>query len=149
MTGEERYVLEMTPETAQIVSEACELFARTVFGQLNMAVDVLAEGIPLDKIPPTDSEYHQDQFNEWVKRRSAAYLKAKEIKGLLMPEISVNGSYGVGHNREADIAWQAYEVLRYTMAWHDHPDGGITVNFDKPMTWTDEPLPKCRVEEKE
>lgn len=143
------YILEMTPETARIITKACELYARTIFGQVETVVDTIAEGIPLDRMPPHGDVAFGHEWDEWLKRREEARIIADQIKRILMPEIPVNGSYGVGHHREADIAWEAYEVLRYTMAWHNHPEGGVTVNFYEPMKLTDEPLPKCRVEEKE
>lgn len=142
----ETYVLEMTSETAFVISQACELYARAMFGQFEHIIDTVADGIPRKKLPPQGDPAFHEEFEKWLSRRRSANDIAAKAKAELFPELPRYGSYGVGKNRDADIAWQAYEVLRYTRAWHDHPEGGITVNFDKPMRWTDEPLPKCRVE---
>ena len=39
------------------------------------------------------------------------------------------------------------EAIRYAIAWHDHPEGGLAVCFDKPMKFSDAPMPKCEVKE--
>ena len=143
------YILEMTPETAFIVSQACELYARAMFGQFDYLIDAVADGIPWHDLPPQNDLAFHEEFEKWLARRRAASEKAAQARADLFPELPRNGNYGVGKYRDADIAWQAHEVLRYTRAWHDHPEGGITVDFDKPMCWTDEPMPKCQVLEKQ
>lgn len=143
----EKVVLEMTRDTARIVTAACELYARSIFGQIDYVIDEIAEGMPYQNIVKSKSkEEHNLAFEDWLKRREQAEMLGRQIKAQLFPELPLNAWYGVGKNRRADIAWQALEVLRHAMAWHDHPEGGITVNFDKPMQWTDEPLPRCRIE---
>lgn len=42
--------------------------------------------------------------------------------------------------------WAVYAAIRYALAWHDHPEGGDTVDFGEPLGYG-EPLPKCEVEE--
>ena len=148
MSMEEKYILEMTPETAILVTRACEFYARAMWGQLGIIADDIANNIPWERMPPKDSKEYGEAFENWLTKRANAEEAMNEAKLSLFTELAENASYGVGHNRDSDIVWQAYEVLRYARAWHDHPEGGITVDFNKPMKWTDEPLPKCRVEEK-
>lgn len=44
-------------------------------------------------------------------------------------------------------AWNIYTALRYQMAWHDRPEGGWGLHFDKPYPWGGEPVAECRIEE--
>lgn len=39
------------------------------------------------------------------------------------------------------------QLSRHCKAWHEHPEGGLTVNFDEPMNCSGQPMPKCEVVE--
>ena len=145
----EKVILEMTPTTARMLMTACEFYFRAMIGQFDYCVDVIADGIPWErdiKHSKMYEEEHKDEFDGWIERREASKTHAEYAKQELFPELGRFGSYGVGKCAEADIAWQVNEVVRHTLAWHYHPEGGWTVDFDKPMQWTDEPLPACRIE---
>lgn len=40
--------------------------------------------------------------------------------------------------------WAVYATIRYALAWHDHPEGGVTVDFQEPLG-IGETMPKCKV----
>lgn len=42
--------------------------------------------------------------------------------------------------------WAVYATIRHTLAWHDHPEGGMTVDFDEPMGYG-EPIPRVEIKE--
>lgn len=126
------YVLELTPEQSRAIQRACEFYARMRFGQFQEVTWQLMN-------------FRDDDFCE---RRDKAEDLLFEARKFIYPELETRGhSYGVGRDYEADSAWEVYEALRYEMAWHEHPEGGITVNFDQPMRFAGAGVPKCFVKE--
>ena len=146
----EKVILEMTPTTARMVQTACEFYFRAMIGQFEYCIDEIANGIPWKrdiKHIKMHEEERKDEFDGWIERRKASITHAEHAKQELFPELGRYWSYGVGKCEDADIAWQVNEVVRHALAWHRNPEGGWTVDFDTPMQWTKEPLPKCRIEE--
>ena len=89
----------MDRETAQIVRRACEFYSRAVCGQID---ETLLEAI-----------------NAWSERDDAYFAireqledSLKRVKTLLFPELPADAHYGIGHNRNADLAWNINQVLR-------------------------------------
>lgn len=129
-----RYVLTLTPEQARVVSRACELFTRLHVGQLNELSWELLDLASLGS-------------KEYCERRDAAEPLLMEVRRLYFPDLILPGeSYGVGHNVVSDRAWDVHQVIRHAMAWHEHPGGGITVNFHAPFPAAGEELPICEVQ---
>ena len=74
-------------------------------------------------------------------------LKLKEI---YFPELHGHGhSYGIGHDAVSDRVWSTYMAIRHCMAWHEHPEGGIGCQFDRPFSLGNEPVPECIVKNKD
>lgn len=138
------YTLTITKKQAQVISCACELLSRIQGGQIREAFDHL----PLKKGVDW-SVYHEIQ-DELTKR---------------MPEILQDGidgrssSFGVGNPKlpeSHDIAWDLYTTIRHKLSWEYAVEQGIvesensprkfpemmTVNYDPPMKWSNEPLAK-------
>ena len=124
------YTLTMDAETANVVKRACELYARILFGQW----DELSWEMTL-------------RDKTFIDRRRDCETFLGLARAAAFPDLVPGQSYGVGHDRTADTAWNAYQAIRYAIAWHDHPEGGHTVNFDKPLRVSDAPMPKCEVQE--
>lgn len=126
-----RYVLTLTEGQAKVVGQACELYCRLHIGQLTELNHELLLAENKDNI---------------CERRNAADALLLKLKELYFPQLHGHGhSYGVGKYAWADRAWDVYTTLRYRMSWYHHPEGGIGVNFDCPMQFGDEPLPKCEI----
>lgn len=125
------YTLTMDAETANVVKRACELYARILFGQW--------DEISWEMMRLLDSTF--------IERRNDCERHLAAAKAATFPKLLPGQSYGVGHDRTADTAWHAYEAIRCAIAWHDHPEGGLAVCFDKPMKFSDAPMPKCEVKE--
>lgn len=66
-------------------------------------------------------------------------------KMVLFPELHPGASYGVGRNHSSGIAWNIHQVIRYGISWHDYPEGGFAVNFDKPVHYSDTPMPEFEI----
>lgn len=112
--------LTLTPEHAEIVSKACELYARIKMGQF-------------DEIPFLCLS-HQLVGDEYCARREGAEKSLLEARKFIYPELHGRGhSYGVGKFADADRAFDVYQVLRYALGDPREP-------FQ-----LGEPLPVCKI----
>lgn len=129
----DEYVLHMDAETAQIVARACELYARVRCGQF--------DEIQYLTVQPQDD--HDPTFGDRIQKCREALYRAREAA---FPDLHGPGhSYGVGKLRDSDTAWNVYQAVRYVKAWHEHPEGGYTVDFKEPLRYSDAPMPRCEV----
>ena len=128
-TSEEKYILTLTREQAQTVMDALELYARLRIGQFNRITELLLD---------------VQNADDYCKRREIA----NDLLNIAACVIFGKNAYGQPECQKDNLhhrAWNIYAALRYKMAWHDHPEGGWTVCFDKPRPWGGEPVPKCEV----
>ena len=130
----EKIILEMTREQAYAVMNATELLARLEIGQFKeISWNFLERFMTPDGHFDSDRRDHVDELLEQVCRAIFGVNKYG------WPNIE---GKSIVHERN----WAVYTVIRYAIAWHDHPEGGTTVNFNKPLGYG-EPLPKCRIED--
>lgn len=132
----EKIIVEMTREQAQAVMNATELLARLEIGQF--------EEICWKMI---DRFEHKDKngkltFDDRSRDLANAYLKSAcfAIFGVNQYGWPDVGEKSMQHQR----CWAVYATIRHALAWHDHPEGGETVDFHEPLGYG-EPLPKCVV----
>lgn len=86
--------LTMSEETAEIVSRACEFYARVKMGQFGEIVWWCAE-------------------HHYVEEARAAEQAWLEFRKHIYPELhGVGHSYGIGKFEDADRAFDVYQVLR-------------------------------------
>ena len=90
-----KYILELNEEQAEVVSTACEVFARIKMGQFNEIVWHCAEKHCVD-----DPEEVQ---RLWLKLRKHIYPELIEHAG---------HSYGMEKFRDADLAFDVHQVIR-------------------------------------
>lgn len=125
----EMYTMTFTREQIENVARACEVYGRLRNGQFSELT------LELSLNPHKQArKFDRDQVDlTFVAARHAIF-----------PELSPNigHHYGVGHDYIADVAYDTYEVIRHALAYHDHPEGGIGVDFREPMCWANKPLPK-------
>lgn len=127
---ETRYVLTLTPEQTRVVSRACELFTRLHIGQFN---ELTWELLDLSR-------------KDFCDCRDAAEPLLLQLRRLYFPDLVLPGaSYGVGKHLASDRAWDVYQVIRHAMAWNEHPEGGVTVDFHPPFSAANEKLATCEV----
>lgn len=125
------YVLTLSDDQANIVKDACELYARLGLGQFNRITEMFLDRAPLVE----DYTKRRDEANSLLKQAAVA-IYGEDDRGFVAPPRSV----------DRERAWNVYQVIRHAQAWHEHPEGGRTVNFDEPFSLIDELLPKCRIE---
>lgn len=129
----DEYVLHMNTETARIVSRACELYARLRCGQFE----------ELQHLTVWPTEKDDETFSSRIEM---CRIHLDCAKMAAFPELNSPGSsYGVGKFRDSDAAWNVYQAVRYVMAWREHPEGGVTIDFQKPLQYSAAPMPRCEV----
>jgi len=124
------YTVEFSEEQLQTIIEACDLYSRLQLGQLHMLTE------PYGVFPVKSISEHQEQVK---------YL-TDALKAYLYPELSKNAYYGIFSDSTPEPAkelWDIQQVLRHSIAWHNYPEGGMTVNFDTPLPASK--LPLCKV----
>lgn len=90
--------LTMSEDTARVVSEACEFYARMRLGQYKEIIWHMMEGHPTA---------------EWCERRERAEQYLYMARTEIMPELHGWGhSYGMGKFEDADRAFDVHQVLR-------------------------------------
>lgn len=130
----EKITVELTREQAYAVMNATEFLARLEIGQFREITFNFLERFttPDGKYDSARREKVDEQLEEVCKE-----IFGVDIYG--WPNIEKKS---ILHER----CWAVYATIRYALAWHDHPEGGNTVNFNKPLGYG-EPLPKCKVED--
>lgn len=132
-----RYVLKLREEDARIVSRACEFYTRLHIGQFDELVFELMQMQPGD-----------DSFSQ---KREIAQSLLMTVRSLMFPELPpfAGASHSAGHTEKDGRAWNVYQVLRHAIAWNNHPEGGVTVDFAAPLNSAGFPLPECTTERSE
>lgn len=132
--SEVKYILSLDPEQANIVSRACNLYARIRMGQL-------------DEIPWELGYKRPERFGKSFNYDHDIVERALSVlKKEFFPTFSIGESLGIGHDPVADCAFNAHQILRYTQSWQEHPEGGESVYFYAPLQVSEVPIPECRVE---
>lgn len=127
----EKYVLTLTREQAIVTRDALELFARLKIGQFERITEMMLD---------------VRSAEEYCRRRDLANDLFKITSGIIFGR----NAYGLSNCKKDDehhIAWNIYTTLRHHIAWHDNPEGGWGVYFDKPYPSGDQNLPDCKTVE--
>ena len=128
----EKVILELTREQADAVMRATELLARLHLGQFKEITWQF-----MGRFVDNDGEFDAERralADELLEQACRSIFGVNQYN---QPDI---GDKTIEHKR----CWAVYATIRHALAWHDHPEGGITVNFDKPMGYGEQ-MPKCRV----
>lgn len=122
------YKLVCNEQQLQIISSACELYARLMMGQFNAIMfNVLAHlDIPSERYREID-----DLLDDAGKKVWDRHGGHPGIHSQMMPDA-------------ARVAWDLHAVVRQLLAFQGNPEGGIGVNFDNPRQSSQEPLPEVR-----
>lgn len=95
-----KYQLELTEEQLQILSIACEFYARIRAGQFKEIVWHCLD-------------WKNGNIDDLCKRRDEAERLLLEARKQIYPELhGVGHSYGYGKFKDADLAFDIYQVAR-------------------------------------
>ena len=138
----------MNREYAGILMRACEFYSRVMCGQYDEISFDVAD-LQLLKIYEEQGKVAlHEAFHGIIDRRNKAEDVLREARAMQFPELYPNAHYGLGYTKTTDMAFSIYACVRHALAWHEHPEGGITVNFNKPRDMG-YGLPKVMIEEEE
>lgn len=63
----------------------------------------------------------------------------------LLTGLHRDASYSIAASEvdeDSKITYDIYQVIRNRLAWDRNPEGGVTVDFHKPLEFSEEPLPE-------
>lgn len=126
----------------QVIMRACDVYARTLMGQVDMSID----NLPLKK--------GVDYSKVWTMKR---FLQPMMSQVLIHGVDGWSSSLGVGSpdlHPNSNIAVDIYHVIRHKLSWESAVDRGIVesessprkwpemlyVSYDDPFHWGSEPL---------
>lgn len=122
------YTIKINEEQAHILATALEAYVRLGLGQIDMVIlNVLHKEI-LEK-ENCDIDYI----------RMLTYPLKREIFGFDM-----NSSHGITSKNISDkyrVASDIERVIVHRLSWDKNPKGGMGVNYQDPMKWSEQPLP--------
>ena len=127
-----KYRLTLTEEHLHALLKATEFHGRIAMGQFREIFDVLDRDFKL----PRENRDQAEQLLVLARR-------------YLMPELHSDNSYYSIRSRELHddnrVMYDFLQVVRHRLSWDRHPEGGWTVNFDRPWR-TSEKLDLVEIE---
>jgi len=142
-----KITLTMDEEIAAVLMRATEYYSRIFCGQYDVIPDEIVR-IRRSHVVGHDGEkaWNQISSEEYQKCRAAeeTLFRAFHIQ---YPELERYSHWGLGYSRETDISFNIYQAVRYAIAWHSHPEGGIGVSFNTPSA-DDRPIPRVEIDGK-
>lgn len=135
------YQLTISKKQAEVISRACDVYARLLMGQMDEAFQCM----PLKK----DVDYMRFREIQRSLQEMLPEVLIHEIDGFA----SSLGVSSLDLDVNSNIAVDIHQVIRYSLSMEEALEKGIisskeerkwpemmTVNFDKPHKWSDEKL---------
>jgi hypothetical protein len=119
------FKLTLNEKQAHVVRAALDLYARVGIGQFEEVLQVYDPAAKMD-----------------IELRN--HIRAGLVLAKAEAGHPANGSYGIVNPLVDDdfrVAYDVQQVIRHTLARDRKPEGGNTVDFDKPHATGTEPLP--------
>lgn len=131
---DEMYNLKINKKQAEVISKALDLYSRIGSGQTS---EMLWHPSVAGKMWAKNDNLNENQMNQKLVRQLLDDIK-RIIWGY-----RPNEHGGITTAEETDkIAYDLHQIIRHKIAWDNEPDGGLTVNFHKPMQYSKEELAK-------
>ena len=127
------YTLTITENQARLIAQALELVSRVQMGQWPEFIDWLPHRHLFDwhdlreKLQPVMSEHFRKAKPEGCQYAIDGWGSHYGIYSEFIPDT-------------ARVAWDLQKVIQHRLAWDRNPEGGFTVDFDKPAHAGKEPL---------
>lgn len=132
-----KYNLEMNEEQARTVIAALDLSMRIRLGQWKEIIEACMD-------------FEPEKIDEWCERSDKAEDILLQARKIVMPELTGGWghSYGVYNREDTERAYNVLLAVRSCLAYHNKPEGGVTVDFREPMDiHVKEEMPKCEAVE--
>ena len=127
-----KYRLEVNRDQLSTIKRALEFYSRIGMGQLK---EIDSWEFNFEDLDGGEKQYVDDAL-----QRISCFFTG----------LPPNAYRGIGHKDVPDAcnsAWDIYQVVRHHIAWEDHPEGGLFVQFDKPWKTSKQPLAKIETVE--
>ena len=122
------YLIELNEKQLNTLLKALDIYSRLGCGQLDTLLDPYNSPLP-------------------IHDKECAKESLKNLKNCSFKNLDYNASIGIFSEdapEESKIAYDIIQVARNVKAWSKNPEGGITVDFDKPWQASKEPMPKIK-----
>jgi hypothetical protein len=133
--------MTMTLEQSRILMRAMDMYMRVLMGQFWIIEE------EFDWSGNEAAKHGRDKLPGYVREEFRTALE--DAKRMVYPNLGRGVSLGITGDpcpRKATMIYDMYKVIDNKTSWHSHPEGGIGVNFDKPMQWLKAvPLPEVKV----
>ncbi len=148
----ETVTVTMSRETAVAVKLACEEYIRFRMGQFEDFVNEVCcwdYTEQMEKECHTSEERkkfhreHEQDFRKCMRLRNHMREGLRTLWAQNVPPTSIQFTL-----REAYRAESVWLAIRYALAWHDFPKGGMGCDFFIPLNRSDQPMPKVEVNAK-
>lgn len=129
-----KYQLTISEKQAKVIISALDLFSRIGIGQFERILD------------------HPQYMNKIFDDNTSYKICQEHLKRIkkLLTGYPPHASYGIGHPKvhgDCTISYDLMQVIRHRLAWDNNPEGGIQVDFSKPMRFSnEEELAKIKIE---
>jgi hypothetical protein len=131
--------IRVNERQSQIIMDALDFYQRILMGQFQEIDSLFTSS--------TNNTFWKDQI-----RRDTLQYHLGQARKQIYPELDYGAYYSIlDAVHTPDVARIAYDIraqMDYVISWHRRPEGGITVNFDKPYhSIPTIPLPVVEVED--
>jgi hypothetical protein len=133
---ERTYALIVNETQANILISALDLLSRVGVGQWG---DVIDHAPQQRYTNPEHDEVERVPIDMRHATKNLLSSVGSNFVGLLP-----HATLGLTNPHAPDavrIAFDIQQVIEHRLAWDKNPEGYITNNFDKPMKWSEQPLP--------
>lgn len=149
----ETVTITMSRKTAEAVKQACEEYLRLRMGQFE---DFTNEVCCWDYVEQMEKECHtteerkkfhrdhEQDFYKCMRLRDRMRAGLRALWAQNVPTASIQFTL-----REAYRAESVWLAIRYALAWHDFPEGGMWNDFLSQLNRSDQPMPKVELKEKD
>ena len=133
---EPSYCLVVSGTQVRTLLRALDLFARIGAGQFE---EVLHH--PAWEAKRLHLSFDKPEEKEKIDDFRVAGKLLQEAKRLATGYAANASSSIVSADVDSRRAFDIYQVMANMLAWKEHPEGGMGVNFNEPKQWSDQPLP--------
>jgi Zn-dependent M32 family carboxypeptidase len=128
------YNFKINKKQVEVISKALDLYSRIGAGQVN---EILWHSSVAKKMWVKNDNLTENKMDYKIVVKMLDDIK-KIIWGY-----KPNEHGGISMAEETDkIAYDLHQVIRYKLAWDENSEGGLTVDFQKPMRYSEEKLAK-------
>lgn len=137
--------ITMSRPVAEAVAKACEMYLRLNMGQFEDLIDELCMArfyAALEKDSFSSAEERDEIFNISIDRRNIMQEEVDRLYKRYVLSAPLDYCLRIPYRAE-----QVWLVIRHALAWHDNPEGGMTVQYDSPRNRSDQPQTTVKLTE--